>query len=530
MNDLDERLVELAGSVSDGSTVAWESEEQAGLSAGLEGLRTLSQVAEAFATQQSRPQETDILFRWGPLEILEKLAAGQFGEVFRAWDPQVGREVALKLSRGRGSLARPWLAEAQRLARVRHPNVVTVFGAAVNQERAGIWTDLLPGKTLEQRLEEDGPLGASELVAVGSELCRALAAVHGEGLVHGDIKTSNVVRNEDGRPVLVDFGAAHAPAEGQRVMPQGTAGYLAPEVAVGGASTPASDLFALGALLFRMATGRHRSAGARRTLRDLRPDLPSELVATIDSLLAKRPTERPVSAGHAERQLLQHRSERIEPEPRTQRWRWFSAAISVLLLAVAVFGWWRFNLPPSPADGTVRASLWGRRTGSQVRLANGSSVQAGDRLNLRVELDEPTHVYVFNEDEKGNLFVLFPLPGLQPANPLGPGIHLLPGVLDGAEQSWRVTSAGGKELFLIVGSDAIVPRLEHFQETHRRAHHDRPIEAPVVGRSAETLRGVGGVQASVASGESVLGQLHADLLLDPAAPRWVEILVLDNPS
>ncbi len=101
MNDLEERLVELAGSVSDRSTVAWEREEQAGLGVGLEGLRTLSKVAEAFATQQSRPQETDILFRWGPLEILEKLAAGQFGEVFRAWDPQVGREVALKLSRGK---------------------------------------------------------------------------------------------------------------------------------------------------------------------------------------------------------------------------------------------------------------------------------------------------------------------------------------------------------------------------------------------------------------------------------------------
>ncbi len=407
---------------------------------------------------------------------------------------------------------------------------MTVFGAAVHQERAGIWTDLLSGKTLEQRLEEDGPLGAGELVAVGSELCRAFAAVHGEGLVHGDIKTSNVVRNEDGRPVLVDFGAAHAPAEGQGVMPQGTACYLAPEVAAGGASTPVSDLFALGALLFRMATGQHRPAGARRTLRDLRPDLPSELVATIDSLLAERPTERPASAGHAELQLLQHRSERAGPAPRPHAQRWFSVAITVLILAVAAFGWLRFSLPPSPTDGAVPASLWGQRTGSQVRLVNGSSVQAGDRLNLLVELDEPTHVYAFNEDERGNLFVLFPLPGLQPTNPLGPGIHRLPGALDGAEQSWRVTSAGGKELFLIVGSDAIVPRLERFQETHRRARRDRPIEAPVVGRSAETLRGVGGVQASVASGESVLGQLHADLLLDPAAPRWVELLVLDNPS
>ncbi len=167
--------------------------------------------------------------------------------------------------------------------------------------------------------------------------------------------------------------------------------------------------------------------------------------------------------------------------------------------------------------------------GSQVRLVGGSSVRPGDRLVLRVELEELTHVYVFNEDEEGNLFVLFPLPGLWPTNPVSPATHQLPGVRDGEEQSWQVTSAGGKERFLIVGSRDPVLRLERFQEEHHRARRGRKIEYGVAESSAETLRGVGGIDASPEPEESVLGQLHDDLLLDPASSVWVELLTLDNP-
>ncbi len=530
MSEPDDHLVNLAGSVSDGSAVDWESEVHAELGRDLEGLKILSRVARAFGTtHEPTAGATDVLFRWGPLEVREKLGEGRFGEVFRAWDPQVGREVALKLNRSEGTLARSWLAEARRLASVRHPNVVTVFGAAVHDQRAGMWTDLLRGKTLEHRLEHDGPMGAGELAALGSELCRALAAVHGAGLVHGDVKTSNVVRDEDGRWVLVDFGAARCITEDD-VLLQGTPAYLAPEVAAGEGSTAASDLYALGALLFRMATGQLGSVSQRPALRDPRPDLPTGLVRTIDALLAEDPRHRPASAGQAEQRLLAARSE-PQPAAATARYsRWILATVALLVLAVTgIWRGWR-DVPVGDAELPFRASLWGERAGSEIRLGEGSEIRPGDRLALRVEVKEQTHVYVFNEDAAGHLFVLFPLPGLKPANPLSPGGHRLPGVLGGEDQSWEVTSAGGSEKFLIVGSRDSVPRLEQLQEEHERARHGRQIEYSTASEApGETLRGVGGLDASSVPRPSLLGRVHADLLRDSALPVWAELLVLDNP-
>ena len=107
MREPEDRLVDLAASVSDGAAVDWDSEEQAGLDRGLQGLRTLEQVASAFSVANDEPgQPAEVLFRWGPLEVLEKLGAGAFGEVFRARDPQIERQVALKLSRDQGTLVR----------------------------------------------------------------------------------------------------------------------------------------------------------------------------------------------------------------------------------------------------------------------------------------------------------------------------------------------------------------------------------------------------------------------------------------
>src|SRR5262249_11140650 len=156
-------------------------------------------------------------FRWGPLEVRHRIGSGSFGEVFVARDPRLQREVALKLRRA-GALERSkrWLDEARRLARVRHPNVVTVYGADQHDGRGGLWMELVHGRTLEERLRHEGPLGAREGALIGAELCAALAAVHGQGLVHGDVKTHNVMREgapgasrDAGRIVLMDFGSAH---------------------------------------------------------------------------------------------------------------------------------------------------------------------------------------------------------------------------------------------------------------------------------------------------------------------------------
>src|SRR5262249_1932708 len=134
--------------------------------------------------------------RWGPLEILAEIGRGGYGAVFQAWDPRLEREVALKLLRAddaaRG-MASAIIAEGRLLARMRHANVVAVYGGEVFDGHAGIWMELIDGKTLEAIVREQGPFSASEAAIIGRDLCAALAAVHRRDLLHRDVKAENVM-------------------------------------------------------------------------------------------------------------------------------------------------------------------------------------------------------------------------------------------------------------------------------------------------------------------------------------------------
>src|SRR4030095_5578169 len=128
---------------------------------------------------------------WAQLALLEQLGAGSFGVVYRAWDPPLAREVALKVV-GSGSVAALDTSriarEGRLLARLRHPNIVTVYGAAIEQGRVGLWMELIRGITLEQAIGKQGPFSARDASLVGLDVCRALTAVHRAGLLHRDVK------------------------------------------------------------------------------------------------------------------------------------------------------------------------------------------------------------------------------------------------------------------------------------------------------------------------------------------------------
>ena len=253
---------------------------------------------------------------WGHLSIASRLASGSFGQIYRAHDSQLDRAVALKLLRRDIGLVTPvdrLLGEARTLAQVDHPNVVTVHGADVRDGRAGLWMELVDGQTLEAWLGAHGPMGFREVVSIGMDLCGALAAVHRKGLVHGDVKAQNVMRETGGRIVLMDFGAGRAQGV-EAVGVAGTPMYLAPEVLAGAPPTPQSDLYSLGVLLFHLLTNSFpysaadidglRAAhadGSRTWLRDLRPDLPHALVHTIERAIDPDPARRFVTAGAMER-------------------------------------------------------------------------------------------------------------------------------------------------------------------------------------------------------------------------------------
>jgi serine/threonine-protein kinase len=265
-------------------------------------------------TSQSRPGPTPPgSGRWGRFRLLSLLGQGGYGEIYRALDTQLDREVALKLlkpSRTSLDLTRRLLDEARMLAQVRHPNVAAVYGAAEQEGRAGFWMELIHGVTLEDLLRLRGPQSASEAALVGRDLCRALAAVHGAGLVHGDVKTSNVMRETGGRIVLMDFGAGASQGRSSGGSVMGTPLYTAPELHAGERPSVSSDIYSLGVLLFRLATSAYprrvgrfgdlaeaHAAGPPLSLRDLRPELPDAFVSAVERAIAQAPGERPRSAG-----------------------------------------------------------------------------------------------------------------------------------------------------------------------------------------------------------------------------------------
>ena len=331
----------LAAALADGSAVDWEAVESVAETPEdrdrLRRLRTVAQIIQAYrgsAGLQPFETATDDVperlppgTRWGSLRIVEYLGSGTFGDVYRARDSRLDRDVALKVSRGRdpvdGDLQTEAVHEGSLMARVRHPNVATVYGADCVDGRAGVWMEVLEGRALEDELLERGPLPANEVAAIGGDLCRALTAVHDAGLVHRDVKTQNVMRDgRQGRVVLMDFSAGREHAETpdpDSHVPVSLAGspiYLAPEVLAGQSFSPRSDLYSLGVLLFRLASGtfpvtgtslaeirKAHAAGCRTRLSDLRPGLPAQLVDAIERAISANPQQRFASARKMERAL-----------------------------------------------------------------------------------------------------------------------------------------------------------------------------------------------------------------------------------
>ena len=240
------------------------------------------------------------------------MGRGSFGEVYRAFDPTLQRYVALKLllpsGLNRDDEASSLLREARVMARVRHPNVVPIYGVDRHDGRVGFWSDFVQGRTLSELLATQGPLGPREAALVGIDVCRAVGAVHAAGFLHRDIKAGNVMREEGGRILLMDFGLTHE--RGTDDYPSGTPAYMAPEHLLGQPATVAGEVYAIGVLLFHLLTAQYpvegadlgelraaHSSGTRRTLLDVRPDLPEALAHVVETATNATPQKRFASTG-----------------------------------------------------------------------------------------------------------------------------------------------------------------------------------------------------------------------------------------
>ena len=378
MREADDLVDELAAAIVDGAAIDWahaDSVAAATASPVIRELRLLESVASLHrelhqsgalssdATAELAP-DGEAPLEWAHLRLLETIGVGAYGVVYRAWDTRLDREVALKLQPARPSSAGAMSAieEGRALARVRHPNVVTIYGAERIGSHVGLWMELIRGRTLHQALAQSGAFPPRQVAAIGVELARALGAVHDAGLVHGDIKTQNVMLAQDGRVVLMDFGAGRDLTQPPEAA-TGTPMYLAPEVLRGEPASARSDIYALGAVLFHLLSGafpvpasdlpalkRAHEGGETTDIRALRPDVGRRLAAVIRRATCPDAGQRYGTAAE-----LAHDLARASSRPLAE-----TAAVTALIVvsvwAAVELGGWTLGRPSPTAALIQRAT------------------------------------------------------------------------------------------------------------------------------------------------------------------------------
>ena len=314
----------------------------------------------------------------GRYRVLSRLGSGGMADVYCAEDTHLGRQIALKVLYQRFSqdteFVERFKREAQSAAGLTHPNVVNVFDRGEHDGTYYIAMEFLPGRTLKDVVTEQGPLDQTRVIDVGVQILRAASFAHRRGVVHRDLKPQNVMLDDAGNAKVADFGIARAGAseitEAGSIM--GTAQYLSPEQAQGNPTTPQSDLYSVGIILYELLTGRLPFDGesavsiAVQHLNDeptpisaLRPDVAPELEAAVMRALAKDPAMRwadadefiraleGARAGVAGRPLGQDTAAFIpvaadggppgaEDDERKLRWPWIALGLTALLVALAL--------------------------------------------------------------------------------------------------------------------------------------------------------------------------------------------------
>ncbi|NNF13116.1 MAG: protein kinase [Gemmatimonadetes bacterium] len=293
-------------------------------------------------------------------EIKGVLGVGGMGEVYRALDRRLERDVALKLLPSAWLSDETWVRrfrrEARVLASLDHPGIVTVHSLDEADGLPFLTMQLAEGRTLSQVLAEVERVPVPELLGIALALCDAVAAAHDSGILHRDLKPSNVMVGSHGRVRVLDFGLAKGPGIGADTLTAteigstlGTLAYMAPELLAGEPATPASDVFSLGVILYWMASGNHpfdrstpaATAGAIATLDPPRLEgVEPELTGLILRCLGKDPEQRPATAGDLAT-AMRSLPGSGRPESGSTRYA-VGAAVAIALIMGLVAAWqWR---------------------------------------------------------------------------------------------------------------------------------------------------------------------------------------------
>lgn len=349
-----------------------------------------SQVSQSDLQFLAPPSHPEMLGRVGRYEIERVIGSGGMGIVLKGYDTELLRPVAVKVLAPHlahsGAARLRFAREGRAAAAVVHEHVVAIHNVETEGEVPYLVMQYVPGQSLQSRVDQRGPLAVKEILRIGVQAAAGLAAAHAQGVVHRDVKPSNILlENDVERALLTDFGLARAADDAtvtRTGVIAGTPHYMSPEQASGGTADEKSDLFGLGALLYFTATGhppfraekplavlnricrdRHRPAW------EINPDIPDGLSDVIDRLLEKKPHKRIASAEETRAVLLKVLEELQHPVAARRRsaFRRRLRARRPLLLIVAALSMFaaagifspdsfKTGLPPTPQRPEIDAA------------------------------------------------------------------------------------------------------------------------------------------------------------------------------
>lgn len=441
-------------------------------------------------------------------EILALLGAGGMGEVYRARDTRLNRDVAIKVLPGfsitDSNRLRRFELEARAAAALNHPNILAVYQMGVFEGAPYLVSELLEGETLRDRLKT-GPLPLRKVIDYGSQIARGLAAAHEKGIVHRDLKPENLFVTRDGQVKILDFGLARLTQPRESEFPQspqdtptmagvllGSVGYMSPEQVRGQVADQRSDIFTFSAVLYEMVSGKRafQKLSSIDTMSAILNDEPTPLThvapgalpgleRVVHRGLEKNPEQRFQSAsdlGFALQALSDTAqsstftsSYHLAPsEPAASRKRWFviSAAAVLLVFAIAAYLWMRPVAPPRVAN-YVELTHDGRQKslvgtdGSRIFL----TISDSDTAAIPIEGGEAAQIAMPNADmipvdlaPDGSSFLVIDGTGYPATGPLW-SLPVLGGSarrLGDATGHMAAWSADGKHLAFAKGTDVFL--------------------------------------------------------------------------
>jgi len=363
----------------------------------------------------SPPSHPEMLGRLGRYEIERVIGSGGMGVVLKAHDTELNRPVAVKVLASylahSGAARQRFAREGRAAAAVVHEHVVAIHNVETQADMPYLVMQYVQGQSLQTRVDQHGPLSVKEILRIAIQSADGLSAAHAQGVVHRDVKPSNIMlENDVERALLTDFGLARAADDAtvtRSGVITGTPHYMSPEQASVGIVDERSDLFSLGALLYFMATG-HPPFRAERALAvlnricndhhrpvwEVNPDIPDELSAIIDRLLQKKPQKRFANAAQTREVLLRLLEKLQQPGGVSRRrsgiHRWFRSRRRQFVIgtagiaATAIFFSGVFDSSPSAQTAS---------TDTNVPETPETSDVEGAVSNLRIADTNPTNAF-----------------------------------------------------------------------------------------------------------------------------------------